>query len=378
MSGDVCRSCGRTDLVTVFDAAQVPVENSRLYADAESARAVTRGDLRIQQCSHCGFVQNSAFDDDLVLYDDDDEDAQGHSAVFRAFADRVIDELVDTDDLQGARALEIGCGNGDFLVRFCERSGGTGVGVDPALGSAARTDGAVELRAEAYGPGSGSFDADVVICRHTLEHVEELAGFLRTIRAELDGGDPILYLEVPDSGRIADEAAFWDVYYEHCSYVDETGFAAVLRECGFEPLVSRLDYQGQYLVVHASLADPTPIGVRAELPDFAPLVGHIDHWRAWASAFSARGGRAAVWAASSKAVAFLSAAPEFDPVVAVDINPAKAGRHLPGSGLGVIAPAQLADYEVDTIVVMNPIYLDEIGADLAALGIEAELIGLGA
>ncbi|MEM9611296.1 MAG: class I SAM-dependent methyltransferase, partial [Actinomycetota bacterium] len=217
MTSSICRSCGRAGLVTVFGASQVPVENSRLYPDAESARAVTRGDLRIEQCPYCGFVQNSAFDDDLVRYDDDYEDAQGHSAVFRAFADRVIDELIDTYGLTGARALEIGCGNGDFLMRFCERSGGTGVGIDPALGSSARVEGPVELRAESYGPGSGSFDADVVICRHTLEHVEALADFLRTIRRELDGGDPILYLEVPDSGRIAEEAAFWDVYYEHCS-----------------------------------------------------------------------------------------------------------------------------------------------------------------
>ncbi|MEM9466697.1 MAG: SAM-dependent methyltransferase, partial [Actinomycetota bacterium] len=166
--------------------------------------------------------------------------------------------------------------------------------------------------------------------------------------------------------------------YEHCSYVDETGFNELLRTCGFDPVRSRLDYQGQYLVVHARLAEPSPMPARAELPDFAPLAGHIDHWRAWATTFTESGGRAAVWAASSKAVAFLSAVPEFEPLVAVDINPAKAGRHLPGSGLGVVAPADLAPYDVDTIVVMNPIYLEEIGADLAQLGIDARLIGLGA
>ncbi|MEZ5245305.1 MAG: methyltransferase domain-containing protein [Acidimicrobiales bacterium] len=372
-----CRSCGHTELSTVFDAPSVPVENSRLYADAAAARAVTRGDLVIQQCERCGFVQNSAFDPDLVVYDDDYEDSQGHSTFFQAFAGRVIDEMIDTHQLKGARALEIGCGDGDFLRRFCEASGGTGIGLDPALGRRAAVDGAVELRAESFGVGSGHFDADVVICRHTLEHVPDIADFLAVIRGELaDRPDVVVYLEVPDSGRIATEAAFWDIYFEHCSYVDQVGFDGLLRRSGFEVVMSRLDYNGQYLVAHARLASPTPFEPRGDRPDFGALADSVEEWRRWAA--QTEGRRCAVWAASSKAVAFLSAVPEFAPVVAVDINPAKAGRYLPGSGLAICHPDDLPGFAVDTVVVMNPVYMDEISEELARVGVEAELLGLGA
>lgn len=379
MTDVVCRSCGHRDLTTVFTAPDVPVENSRLYADAVSARAVARGDLDIQQCRRCGFVQNSAFDPDLVVYDDDYEDAQGHSAFFQAFADRVIAELVDTYDLAGCRALEIGCGDGDFLRRFCAASGGSGIGLDPALGADAGTDGPVELRAESFGEGSGHFDADVVICRHTLEHVPDIADFLALIRRELaDRPDVVLYLEVPDTGRIAAEAAFWDVYFEHCSYVDDVGFADLLARSGFTVDRSRLDYNGQYLVVHARLGDPAPLTTREEHLDFGDLAASVEDWRRWADELERAGRRAAVWAASSKAVAFLSAVPDFAPVVAVDINPAKAGRHLPGSGLGVCGPDDLPGFDIDTVVVMNPVYMDEIRAELERVGVSAELVGLGA
>lgn len=379
MTDVVCRSCGHPELTTVFAAPDVPVENSRLYADAAGARAVTRGDLVIEQCGRCGFVQNSAFDPALVTYDDDYEAAQGHSPFFRAFADRVIDELIETFDLHGARALEIGCGDGDFLRRFCAAAGGTGVGLDPALGAAAGSDGVVELRAETFGSGSGHFDADVVICRHTLEHVPDIAAFLTTMRAELaDRPETVLYLEVPDSGRIASEAAFWDLYFEHCSYVDEPGFVDLLQRTGFDVVTSRLDYDGQYLVVHARLGECRAQVSRGDRPDFGALADRVDDWRRWATDLDEAGRRAAVWAASSKAVAFLAAVPDFHPVVAVDINPAKAGRHLPGSGLGVCGPDDLPAYEVDTVVVMNPVYMDEIRAELDRVGVDAELVGVGA
>ena len=58
----------------------------------------------------------------------------------------------------------------------------------------------------------------------------------------------------------------------------------------------------------------------------------------------------------------------------VDINPHKQGKHLAGTGQRIVAPAALADDPPDLVVVMNPIYRDEIAADLARQGLTPELV----
>lgn len=375
-----CRCCGSDDLRAVLAVDQVPVENSRLAATAGAAQAVPVGDLDVEQCGRCGFVQNSVFDPSLVVYDGDYEDSQGHSPYFVAYAERIIDELIDRFDLAESRVLEIGCGRGDFLEMFCERSRGTGIGLDPAAGRGAGERGRIEVRATVFGAGSGSFDADLIMCRHTLEHIPDVYDFLTTLRAEIGDDDPVLYLEVPDTARIADEGAFWDVYYEHCSYFGAESLTDLLRRTGFDPVEVRLEYEGQYLVAYAR---PTPAATAsvvspAELDDFTAVVDNVAAWRAWAQERSNGGERVALWAASSKAVGLLSLVPEVAPVVAVDVNPAKAGRYLPASGVPICRPDELSAHEVDAVLVMNPIYGAEIAESLAAHEISCDLWGMGA
>jgi len=51
----------------------------------------------------------------------------------------------------------------------------------------------------------------------------------------------------------------------------------------------------------------------------------------------------------------------------VDVNPGKQGSHLAGSGLEIVAPESLRELRPDVVIVMNPIYREEIERDLARL-----------
>ena len=55
--------------------------------------------------------------------------------------------------------------------------------------------------------------------------------------------------------------------------------------------------------------------------------------------------------------------------MAVDINPHKQGRFLPLTGVAVIPPEELGALAPFKLLIMNPIYADEIQAGMGALNI---------
>ena len=88
-----------------------------------------------------------------------------------------------------------------------------------------------------------------------------------------------------------------------------------------------------------------------------------------------QGERAVIWGSGSKCVSFLSSIGVEEKVeYVVDINPYRQGRFLPGSGIEIIAPEFLKKYRPDAIIVMNPIYLEEISNTLKEMNVSAELL----
>jgi ABC-type hemin transport system substrate-binding protein len=76
-----------------------------------------------------------------------------------------------------------------------------------------------------------------------------------------------------------------------------------------------------------------------------------------------------------RSVSFLSAIKAADTVAAVvDISPRKHGQHVAGTGHKVIPPEALRDLKPDMVIIMNPIYKDEIGETVRQLGLTAEVV----
>jgi len=388
-----CPACGGSMGAPFHEARAVPVHSCLMLASRDEALAFPRGDLALAACSACGFIANLRFDPALERYSQDYEETQGFSPRFQRFLRELGESQIARHGLRpGRTALEIGCGKGEYLALLVEASGCDGIGIDPSYRperlqspAAAR----LTFLRELYGPQHASLPADYVCCRHTLEHIAPVQDFIGAVRAAIgDRPEVGVFFEVPDVARVLEEGAFWDLYYEHCSYFTPASLARAFRAAGFVVEDVGLAFEGQYVLLDARVArrgeQPAPHAAEAE-PDaaarierfrervrrrIAELAGAVRAWKA-------EGRRIAVWGSGSKAVALLTTlclGSEIDAVV--DINAHKHGRFLAGSGHEILAPAALRELRPDVVLVMNPAYTDEIRAALAELGPMPRLVPL--
>ena len=95
----------------------------------------------------------------------------------------------------------------------------TGVGFDPAYrGPDVDCSGRARFERRFYGPECADTAADVVVCRHVIEHVPRPVELLRTVRQALAASPHArVYLETPDAAWILRNQVLCDLFYEHCS-----------------------------------------------------------------------------------------------------------------------------------------------------------------
>jgi hypothetical protein len=151
-----------------------------------------------------------------------------------------------------------------------------------------------------------------------------------------------------------------------------------------KPLNVYTSYADQYLAIEAMDARSVgsePLAVEQDINEVRALVAtfpqryhaKISSWQQ-ALANCATRGSVVLWGSGSKAVAFLGAVDKEGAVDrVVDINPYRHGHFMPGSAQPIVAPDELRKDPPATVVVMNPIYRDEVAAELEALGLQSEL-----
>ncbi len=381
-----CPCCGGKQSEVFYSVEGVPVHDVQLHRTRAAALACTTGDLGISFCDACGFMWNSAYRAELLDYSHDYESTQAHSPTFNRFHERLARDLIDRFDLNGRTILEVGCGQGEFLELLCRIGDNRGVGFDPAYRAKAEA-GPITFVPDFFPSPGMDLAADLLCCKMTLEHIPDPAGLLAAIRGAV-ASDTVVFFQVPDALRILRERAFWDIYYEHCNYFSAGSLARAFRRAGFDVADVWRDYDDQYLMIEARAtggrsqplpAEEAPVALKAEMKAFAAEVAdELERWKHRLRRASEAGRRTFLWGGGSKAVAFLSATGSSRHVpFVVDVNPNKTGTFLAGSGVEVLHPDSLAADPPDTIVAVNPIYRDEIAADLESRGITARVEALG-
>jgi SAM-dependent methyltransferase len=373
-----------------YQVQRVPVHSVLLLPTRDEAIRYPQGDIDLALCHACGFIGNTAFDASLHEYSTRYEETQGFSPTFRTFHEKLARTLVEEFDLRDKTVIEIGCGKGEFLTMLCEFGNNRGVGFDPAYVSERNTSAAkdrITFITDLYSEKYTGYHGDFVCCKMTLEHIPATADFMRTVRTSIgDRRETVVFFQIPEVRRILAERAFWDIYYEHCSYFTKGSLARLFRRAGFTVRRLWTDYDDQYLMIEArpgngAAGAPLPEEddlalLEAEVRDFTRAVdGTLARWKKEMDEHQRAGHRVVLWGGGSKGVAFLTKLGIRDQVqYVVDINPYKHGSFMAGTGQEIVGPQFLTSYKPDLVVVMNPIYMEEIRAEIARVGVTTTVV----
>lgn len=358
-----CSGCGHVELDTFLNLGDSPIADAYTATPDEVSE---RFPLEVAVCAKCRLVQLLEVVDHNVLFGTGYSFYSSASAPLSAYhAAYARDVHARHPGLVARGVVEVGCNDGDLLRHFSDV---TAVGVDPAAGPAdvARHRG-LEVLVRPFGLQAAHDIRDrrgrqgVVIANHVLAHVADVADVLAGVRTLL-ADDGIAMVEVQYLPDLLVNNAFDLVYHEHRNFFSLSALEQAALRHGLHIVDAELtDRQGGSL--RATLATAPAPNVRVDRirmsetwlnswSAYESMQGRVERVRArlWdVIAAELRSGRTlAGYGAPAKAttlLAFCGIGQETIPWV-VDTTVAKQGRHIPGTGIPIVAPA--AALHVDT------------------------------
>jgi hypothetical protein len=330
---------------------------NRLYSNQADALAATPADIELRR-HDTGYVFNSRFNTDLVIYDQNYQNDQGCSAHFQKHLERVCKICLEYLSGDDCLIVDVGCGKGGF-VELLQSNGLNAVGYDNAYEGESSF-----IRKQFFGPDSHD-KGDLLTLRHVLEHIPNPWNFLDML-AEANEYKGYIYIEVPDLEWILANHAFFDIFHEHVNYFQASDFT---NRYGHSVVHSSTSFGGQYLSIvidlHAIQDFSPPMETSDLNPDFLMSFDRLSEFEQKTYQSLARKDNFVLWGAAAKGVVFASKAPleiRKKMLYAIDINPSKQGFYMPISGVEVVDHLSgVHNLKPSShVIIMNPNYEKEI------------------
>ncbi len=220
-----------------------------------------------------------------------------------------------------------------------------------------------------------------------LEHINTPCDFLINLRQTINGRlNTTVYFEVPNVLFTLKDLGIWDLIYEHCSYFSALSLTQLLTSCGFQVIDLKESFGGQFLCVEAVPVDGLTHSEsfsKDELKRMNQYVNEftvkyrskVKEWKLKLEKIVNKGERVLIWGGGSKGVAFVNTLNIQDEIkYVVDINPCKQGMFIPGTGQRIVSPEFLCEYRPDLIILMNPIYVNEVSQITRNMNVDTKVI----
>lgn len=372
--GNPCLLCSSPATEEVVTLRPTPPANA-LAETVEQARRAATYPLRLVRCAGCGHVQLADRVDRDLLFRDYRYATGAAPGLVQHFT-TLAHTLIERHRLPaGATVVEIGSNDGTLLRVFADR-GMRVCGIDPAVDLARQaTESGVPTYATHFDESVAEKilaergHADLVLANNVLAHVGDLNAALAGVRKLLA---PTSYgvFEAAHLLPMVVDGMYEFIYHEHMSYFSLYAMRTAVNRHGMEIVdVERIPTQGGSIrcwvrprdavrpndiapSVRRLLAEEDDAGLTdgSLVREFGQRIARVSRGlHDVVAGLRASGRRICGYGASARAVTLMAQADVDDAIDwIVDDNPRKTGLFIPGSGIPVLAPAELragtADY----------------------------------
>jgi len=390
----LCPVCGSENSIDVFKENGRPRYALQRHTSRQSALQCDKENVHFVFCVDCQFTYNKNFDPSVMDYQEDIESSRKYSEYFNNYIISVCKQVNDVFSVRKKTIVEIGCGDGQFLIELRKLFKYEGYGFDPSLIRSNRVPHYKDLKfvPDNYNSDYLNKKPDLIVLRHILEHIADPNDFLTPIICNQEVHPSGIYVEVPDWEWIVDNDQVMMFSNDHCSYYSKNSLELALSLCGFKCEQLSVTFEDEYLQYFGkeiSLND-TPESLKynrglhlkgysgtdlnSKTKSFIRRIPKV--LERFKSYFSGTSNDAVLYGAGGKGTILLSTlgiSYEQLPFV-VDSNPNKHNTYIPVTGQQIIPPDHLKIIRPRYVLITNPSYYIEIASQLDSLGVKAQII----
>ncbi len=272
-----CFVCG-TPCEPAIDLPSLPLTDTYGVFGQKRVQAPASGiDQQLLSCPECGHGQLATIVPPDGLYTAEYSFRTAASQTASAGTDFFLDFL---DQVAAGRqfqcALDVGCNDLHLLRRLKDRTR-HGVGIDPIW--AGREDQCPDSHIIVCGALAEQANlatllpvpADLIVARHTMEHIHRPVDTIRLLLAH-SSPDVLIIIEVPGFDTLVRRRRYDQVFHQHVQYYSRSSLTQLVHECGGEVAATAENYHnwGAMLVAMRRAA-----GRPAPAPRPAPSVRAI-------------------------------------------------------------------------------------------------------
>ena len=393
MTVPACRFCRAPLDQTFVDLGLQPLANSYLTKAQLDAGVEGTYPLHTRVCGACFLVQA---DDPVAadaIFDDGYAYFSAYSESWVAHAKRYAEAMTARFGLgRDSLVIEVASNDG-YLLQHFKAAGVPVLGIEPTANTAevAIKERGIPTEVVFFNDSTGrdlkarGVAADLMAGNNVLAHVPDIGDFVAGFQHVLKA-DGVLTFEFPHLLNLIEKVQFDTIYHEHYSYLSLLAVERVLRANNLRPFdVELLPTHGGSLRLfcahqasgHAETQALKDLRAREHAAGLDRLSGYegftarVEAVREGLLAFLAKarveGKVVAAYGAAAKGNTFLNYAgvTAADIVACFDANPHKQDRYLPGSHIPVHAPAKIAEFKPDYLIILPWNLKDEIMGQLA-------------